>query len=132
MIVDPEAAAAATAAGEGARLPCAIGAKIGFAGETPVEADWRVVRLASGIFTGTGPMYGGARFAIGPMALVTDNASGVSAVLAAKRLPAADPGRFRHVGVHPSLLPNLGLKSPVHFRAEFHPHPAPVAAAPSP
>src|SRR5260370_30454583 len=121
MIVDPEAAAAATAAGEGARLPCAIGAKIGFAGETPVEADWRVVRLASGIFTGTGPMYGGARFAIGPMALVTDNASGVSAVLASKRIQAADQEMFRHVGVEPSLVPILALKSTVHFPARFQP-----------
>src|SRR5947208_3527283 len=57
MIVDPEAAAAAEAAGEGALLDGAIGGKIGFAGEAPVAADWRVVRLGSGIFTGTGPMY---------------------------------------------------------------------------
>jgi microcystin degradation protein MlrC len=121
MIVDPEAAEAAHAVGEGARLPCAIGAKIGFAGETPVEADWRVVRLGSGIFTGTGPMYGGARFAIGPMALVTDNASGVSAVLAAKRIQAADQEMFRHVGVEPSHVPILALKSTVHFRADFQP-----------
>src|SRR5437667_4955171 len=51
MIVDPEAAAAAVAAGEGALLDGAIGGKIGFAGEAPVAADWRVVRLGSGIFT---------------------------------------------------------------------------------
>src|SRR6185312_7162370 len=58
MIVDPEAAEAAAAAGEGALLPCGIGAKVGYAGETPVEANWRVVRLGSGRFTGTGPFYG--------------------------------------------------------------------------
>src|SRR5260370_41360100 len=121
MIVDPEAAAAATAAGEGARLPCAIGAKIGFAGETPVEADWRVVRLASGIFTGTGPMYGGARFAIGPMALVTDNASGVSAVLAAKRIQAAHPAMFRPVRGEPPPVAVLALQSTGRFPADFPP-----------
>ena len=48
MIVDPEAAAAAVAAGEGAPLDCSVGAKIGYAGETPVTAEWRVVRLGSG------------------------------------------------------------------------------------
>ena len=58
MIVDPEAAAAAHAAGEGALLPCGVGAKIGFAGEIPVEARWRVMHVASGDFTGTGPMFG--------------------------------------------------------------------------
>jgi len=125
MIVDPEAAAAAAEAGEGAPLACGIGAKVGFAGETPVEADWRVVRLGGGVFTGTGPMYGGARFNIGPMALVTDRASGVSAVLAAKRIQAADQEIFRHVGVEPARVPILGLKSTVHFRADF----APIAEA---
>ena len=125
MIVDPEAAALAAEAGEGARLDCGVGAKVGFAGETPVEADWRVARLGSGVFTGTGPMYGGASFNIGPMALVTDEASGVSAVLAAKRIQAADQEMFRHVGVEPARVPILGLKSTVHFRADF----APIAEA---
>jgi microcystin degradation protein MlrC len=71
MIVDTDAAGAATAAGEGARLGRGIGAAVGFAGETPIEAAWRVVRLADGVFTGSGPMYGGAKFRIGPMALFT-------------------------------------------------------------
>ena len=48
MIVDPEAAEAATAAGEGALLDCGVGAKVGYAGENPVEAQWRVVRLGNG------------------------------------------------------------------------------------
>ena len=121
MIVDPEAAAAAHEVGEGAYLPCGTGAKVGFAGETPVEARWRVVRLGSGRFTGTGPFYGGAKFDIGPMALVTDEDSGVSAVLAAKRVQAADQEMFRHVGVEPSQVPILALKSTVHFRADFQP-----------
>jgi microcystin degradation protein MlrC len=125
MIVDPEAAALAAEAGEGALLDCGVGAKVGFAGETPVRAEWRVARLGTGIFTGTGPMYRGARFNIGPMALVRDAASGVSAVLAAKRIQAADREMFRHVGVEPERVPILGLKSTVHFRADF----APIAAA---
>ncbi len=74
-----------------------------------------------GEFTGTGPMYGGAKFDIGPMALVTDEDSGVSAVLAAKRIQAADQEMFRHVGVEPANVPILALKSTVHFRADFQP-----------
>ncbi|HJQ55348.1 MAG TPA: M81 family metallopeptidase [Vineibacter sp.] len=121
MMVDPGAAQAAAEAGEGAVLRRGIGAVVGYAGETPVEADWRVVKLGSGVFTGTGPFYGGARFQIGPMALVTDAASGVSAVLACKRIQAADQEMFRHVGVEPAKTPILGLKSTVHFRADFQP-----------
>ena len=81
----------------------------------------RPARLGSGQFTGTGPMYGGARFNIGPMALVTDERSGVSAVLASKRIQAADQEMFRHVGVEPAGVPILALKSTVHFRADFEP-----------
>ena len=121
MIVDPEAAAAAQEAGEGALLPCGVGAKVGYAGETPVEARWRIVRLGSGQFTGTGPFYGGAKFDIGPMALITDEDSGVSAVLACKRVQAADQEMFRHVGVEPTQVSILALKSTVHFRADFQP-----------
>jgi microcystin degradation protein MlrC len=121
MIVDPAAAQAATEAGEGACLDRGIGAAVGYAGETPVEVDWRVERLGSGVFTGTGPMYGGAKFHLGPMALVTDMASGVSAVLAAQRIQAVDQEMFRHLGVEPGRVPILGLKSTVHFRAHFQP-----------
>src|SRR5579864_1304836 len=121
MIVDPEAAEAAEAAGEGALLSCGVGAKVGYAGETPVEANWRIVCLGSGRFTGTGPMYGGAKFNIGPMALVIDEDSGVSAVLASKRIQANDKEMFRHVGIEPAQVPILALKSTVHFRADFEP-----------
>jgi microcystin degradation protein MlrC len=121
MIVDPGAAEAATIAGESALLERGIGAAIGFAGETPVEAAWRVMRLGSGVFTGTGPMYGGAKFNIGPMALLTDEESGVSAVLACRRIQAVDQEMFRHVGVEPAAVPILALKSTVHFRADFQP-----------
>jgi microcystin degradation protein MlrC len=121
MMVDPGAAAAAAAAGEGAILQRGIGAAVGYAGETPVEAAWRVVKVGSGVFTGTGPFYGGAKFQIGPMALLTDDESGVSVVLACRRIQAADQEMFRHVGVEPTKTPILGLKSTVHFRADFQP-----------
>jgi microcystin degradation protein MlrC len=121
MIVDPEAAALAHEVGEGALLPCGVGAKVGYAGETPVEAKWRVTRVASGDFVGTGPMFGGAQFHVGPVALMTDEESGVSVVLAAARIQAIDQEQFRHVGIEPSAVPILALKSTVHFRADFQP-----------
>jgi microcystin degradation protein MlrC len=121
MIVDEVAARAAVEVGEGNIMRRGIGAAVGYAGEKPVEADWHVVKLGDGKFTGTGPFYGGAKFQIGPMALVTDEASGVSAVLACRRVQAADQEMFRHVGVEPSRVPILALKSTVHFRADFQP-----------
>jgi microcystin degradation protein MlrC len=121
MIVDPEAAEEAARTGEGNIMRRGIGAVVGYGGEKPVVADWRVMKVGDGKFTGTGPFYGGAKFQIGPMALVTDEASGVSAVLACRRVQAADQEMFRHVGVEPAKVPILGLKSTVHFRADFQP-----------
>ncbi|MCZ6666825.1 MAG: MlrC C-terminal domain-containing protein, partial [Gammaproteobacteria bacterium] len=37
------------------------------------------------------------------------------------RMQAADQALFRHVGVEPSEQKILGLKSTVHFRADFDP-----------
>jgi microcystin degradation protein MlrC len=55
------------------------------------------------------------------MALLADDESGVSAVLACRRIQAVDQEMFRHVGVEPSEVPILALKSTVHFRAHFQP-----------
>jgi microcystin degradation protein MlrC len=121
MVVDPESAQAAHDAGEGNIMERGIGAVVGVGGETPAKARWRVTKLNSGNFTATGPFYGGAKMHLGQMALVTDEESGVSAVLAGRRVQAADQEMFRHVGVEPSKTPILGLKSTVHFRADFQP-----------
>ena len=121
MIVDPEAAKAAHDGGEGALLSCGVGAKVGYAGEVPVAGRWRVMRLGTGEFTGTGPMMKGAKFRVGPTALVTDEDSGVSVVLACARIQACDQEQFRDVGIEPSQVPILALKSTVHFRADFQP-----------
>ena len=122
MIVDEGAAKAAVETGEGNIMRRGIGAVVGYAGEKPLEADWRVVKLGDGIFTGTGPFYGGAKFQIGPMALVTDEASGVSAVLACKRVQAADQEMFRPCRRRAvARCRSSRLKSTVHFRADFQP-----------
>ena len=66
-------------------------------------------------------MYGGAKSHIDPIVLASDEESGVSAVLACRRIQAVDQEMFRHVGVEPSDVPILALKSTVHFRAHFQP-----------
>ncbi len=121
MLVDPEAAKEAYEAGEGAVLERGIGAAVGYGGETPAVGRWKVEKINSGNFTATGPFYGGAKMQIGPMALVRDIDSGVAAVLACRRVQAADQEMFRHVGIEPTRTNILGLKSTVHFRADFQP-----------
>ena len=121
LLADPEAAAAAHAAGEGAVLRAlALGGKHGPEGVTPLVGDYEVLRLGHGSFLATGPMYGGNHIQLGPMALLRALAApGVAIVVSTRRLQAADRAILRHLGVDPAAARILALKSSVHFRADF-------------
>ena len=117
VICDPEAAARAHAAGEGAMVDLRLGARTGTAGETPLETRFKVLALGDGRFTGTGPFYRGGRFELGPMALL--EVGGVRIAVASRKQQAADQAMFRHLRVEPADYAVLVLKSSVHFRADF-------------
>ena len=121
LLCDPQAAAAAHAAGEGAVLrDLALGGRHGPEGVRPLRGNFTVVRLGDGRFTATGPMYGGNRMDLGPMALLRScAASGVEVAVASRRLQAADRAILHHLGVDPAARRILALKSSVHFRADF-------------
>ena len=61
VLCDPEAAAAAHAAGVGATLELALGGKSGAPGQAPYVARFEVLALGDGRFTATGPMWLGSR-----------------------------------------------------------------------
>lgn len=132
VFCDPGAAAAAHAAGEGAQVAVALGANPGWRGEPPLETTAAVRALGDGRFTATGPMFAGARMALGPMALL--DIEGVDVAVSSVKMQAADRSIFRHLGVEPAEKAILALKSSVHFRADFSRIAAEilVAAAPGP
>jgi microcystin degradation protein MlrC len=117
LICDPELASAAHAAGVGRKLTGRLGAKSGWPGESPLDAEFSIEALGDGRFTGTGPFYQGARMELGPMALL--KVKGVRIAVASRKQQAADQAMFRHLGVEPSSVRILVLKSSVHFRADF-------------
>jgi microcystin degradation protein MlrC len=117
LICDPEVARQAHAVGAGERLRAAVGAKSGFPGQRPIEAEFTVESLGDGRFTGTGPFYLGTRMDLGPMACL--RTGGVRIVVASRKQQAADQAMFRHLGVEPAGQRILVLKSSVHFRADF-------------
>ncbi len=116
-LVDPDVAAQAHAAGQGAEIDAALGGKFYTDGDPPFQGRFKVVALGSGSFTCTGPFYKGATPNLGPMALL--RIGGVSVVVSSHRMQAADKEIFRHLGVEPDQQKILGLKSSVHFRADF-------------
>jgi microcystin degradation protein MlrC len=117
VICDPAAANRAHAAGEGAQVDLSLGAGSGTPGETPLAARFKVIALGDGRFTGTGPFYRGARFELGPMALL--ELGGVRIAVASRKQQAADQAMFRHLRTEPADHAVLALKSSVHFRADF-------------
>ncbi|MDH3701903.1 MAG: M81 family metallopeptidase [Alphaproteobacteria bacterium] len=119
VLNDPDAAAAAHEAGEGAEISLALGGKHGIPGDTPFEGTFTVAKLANGQFTATGKSIPGRRVNLGPTALL--RIGGVSIFTASRRMQAFDQDIFRHVGIEPSEQKILALKSTCHFRADFDP-----------
>ena len=95
LVWDPQAAAKAHEAGEGARVRIALGGHT-IPGQTPYEADYFVEKLYEGDFLGTGPMVGGRPLNLGKMAqLKLDD---IRIVVSTDRMQALDQSFFRVVG----------------------------------
>ena len=114
---DPDAAAAAHAAGEGAEITIELGGKHEIPGDKPFKGTFKVAKLADGKFTATGKSIPGRKVNLGPTALLT--IGGVNVFTASRRMQAFDQDILRHVGLEPSEQKILALKSTCHFRADF-------------
>jgi microcystin degradation protein MlrC len=119
VIVDPEAAAAAHEAGEGAIVTLALGAKSRIPGDAPLVASFTVEKLSDGRFVAPGPFYGGSRMNLGPSACL--RIGGVRIVVGSRKAQMADRAMYRQVGIEPEEQAILVNKSSVHFRADFEP-----------
>ena len=132
MLVDPEAALAAHGAGAGSAITIALGGKSGIPGDAPFEAEFRVEQVGDGLVTGTGPMYGGARMNLGPMASL--RIRDIQILVGSRKAQLADQAMYRHCGIEPTTRRIIVNKSSVHFRADFEPIAAEVliCVAPGP
>jgi microcystin degradation protein MlrC len=119
LMVDPESAKAAHAAGVGATVKLALGGKSGIPGDAPFENSFFVETLSDGRFTARGPYFGGSRMNLGPSACL--RIGDVRIVLASRKAQLADQAMYRFVGIEPTEQPILVNKSSVHFRADFEP-----------
>ncbi|MGI9372096.1 MAG: M81 family metallopeptidase [Hyphomicrobiales bacterium] len=123
MLWDPDAAAKAHDAGEGAEMDLTIGGLYPELDYTPLNVRVRVEKISDGAFTFTGPMYGGAHARLGKMArlLVLDDNSGVRIVIGSARCQNADQAIFTHMDLDPTKGDIVVVKSAVHFLADYDP-----------
>lgn len=121
LLIDAPSAQKAHEAGTGGTCDMELGGRK-FPGDAPYAARCRVLALGDGAFTATGPMWGGARMRLGPMALLElADAPGIRIILASIPMQAGDLAMFRHLGIEPAAQSIVVVKSSVHFRADFTP-----------
>lgn len=130
LIVDPEAAQQAVAAGEGAVLRLALGGKSGIANDQPFEAEFVVEKISTGTAHAKGPYYRNFTLNMGPSACL--RIGGVQVVVASQKVQLADRVMFSYVGIDPLAADILVVKSAVHFRADFTPMAEEIIVATAP
>ncbi len=118
LIHDPATAQAAWEAGEGSEVDLAVGGH-SLPGHVPFQGRFRVIKLYEGEFTGTGPMVEGRKLDLGKMAHLLIGQ--VHVVVSSGRMQALDQSQFQVVGIEPSEMSILALKSANHYRAHFGP-----------
>ena len=116
MVYDPESAAKAHAAGEGAEVTLDLGGK-SVAGHKPMRAVFTVEKLADGPFPLTGPMGSGSTANLGKVAQL--RIGGVRIVVTSGRTQCLDQAYFRHAGIEPAEHKLVVVKSTNHYRADF-------------
>jgi microcystin degradation protein MlrC len=117
---DPDAVAAAFAAGVGGTFRAELGGKAETLSGSPVRGDATVRWLGDGTFTNRGPMSRGARVSMGQAAVVSlDDAADV--ILQSLPVQPNDPEMFRHVGLDPGRYTLVLLKGAAALRAGWEP-----------
>lgn len=114
---DPLVAATAHEQGIGAEFDARLGGRSGLPGQAPWPVRCRVLALGDGNFTATGPMYLGARMALGLSALL--DIDGVHVAVVSHAVQTADQSILRHLGAEPAHYAIVAVKSSVHFRNDF-------------
>lgn len=123
LMWDPEAAAAAHAAGVGNEITLSLGAAVptftGLASDPPLQGRFTVRALSDGHIALKGPMTMDPTVELGPSACL--EIDGVLVAVASAKSQMLDRELFRQLGVEPERMKLLVNKSSVHFRADFGP-----------
>jgi microcystin degradation protein MlrC len=118
VVFDAQAAEIAHKAGEGAQITIGLGGKL-TPGQNPFEGTFLVKKQFEGEFLATGPMFNGMPADLGKMANL--QIGHVEVVVASSRTQANDQSYFKVLGIEPTEMQILVLKSSNHYRADFEP-----------
>ena len=123
LMHDPNLAANAHAAGEGAEIKGMMGGRSGLPDDAPFAGRFRVETLSEGRITYTGAMYGGGVATMGPSCALRllDICAEITVVVTSIRNQCLDLAQFTQFGLDPAAARIIVVKSTTHFRADFEP-----------
>jgi microcystin degradation protein MlrC len=123
IVRDPEAVAAAIAAGVGETVTTTVGGKTdGLHGDPIDDLEGYVRAITDGTFTRTGPMDRGTVSHLGRTVRLECGENRELSVILTERLHSPrDAEIWRHVGIRPESLSVLVVHGTNHFRADYAP-----------
>jgi len=124
QIVDSAAAEECRRAGPGATVSLSLGGKTEPSHGLPTPVTGVVRALTDGRFINKGPMSTGVESTAGLCARL--EVGGVQLIITSNRLAPNDPEIFRHIGIEPTDMRILIVKSRGHFRAAYEPFAAEI------
>ncbi|MFO7945622.1 MAG: M81 family metallopeptidase [Armatimonadota bacterium] len=119
IIADPEAVAGAVEAGVGNEVTLQVGGKTDDRHGATLTLTGYVRLISDGRFENKGPMYTGVKADMGRTVVFV--VGEVEVVLTEYRIQPYDCQALRSVGIEPRDRLLIGLKSAVHFRADYGP-----------
>ena len=121
LMCDPHMAAKAVEAGKGETITGALGGHAAISGDTPYFGKFMVEEIGPGECAYSGEMYGGSIAVLGNTAMlrVLETDADIHVVITEKRSQCLDKALFTHLGINLMNYRMIGVKSTVHFRADF-------------
>ena len=117
VIADPEAVAKAVAAGVGKQVTLTLGGKTDKLHGDPLNVTGYVRLVSDGVYENRGPMMTGMPVTLGRTVVFV--VGGVEVIITQRRAQPFDMQCLRSVGIEPTQRLIIGLKSAVHFRADY-------------
>lgn len=119
LLCDPEAVTHAIQTGVREKIRLKVGGKIDRCHGDPVEIEGVVTTLSDGIFQNIGPMRDGVVDDQGRTAVLL--CGGVTVVLTERRMPMWNLQQLRKLGIEPTRLRIIVVKSAIAYRAAYIP-----------
>jgi microcystin degradation protein MlrC len=116
-VVDPEAAAACHAAGEGAAIRLEVGHRVDPRWGSPAVLEGRVARLSDGRFRYTGGIFGGTEASMGPSAVF--EVGPLKLLLMSASTYDWGDEQIRSLGLDPAAARWLVVKNMMNFRRAY-------------